>query len=421
MTDDSLDRYARLRSILPMEVVASAFAIVGGAGALGNEAAKNLALIGVGHVLVCDFDRIEIHNLTRSILFRREDAGRLKAEVAAERMREINPDVHAFGFPRNIAELGLGFYRRAQVILTTFDSPHPRYVVNEACMLTGRRWVDAGLSAQCVGRGVVVVYDAASPDAPCYGCPRSPDRVAQDLEQLRGHGGCQAVDLRISQQGGVPSSPMTSSVIAGTQITAALDLLRERSEEDPASAWIDGGFEIDLDARSSCVRRGRRVPGCYFHDRLALRPMRNVVEMPSWVSSVTTVAEVLEQARKDLGAEQVRIEFWERIQAEGTCSSCGAPWNLFVPVSTYRLTRQELKCPICSKGSFVASLGSGLLTELGEDFPHLDWTLAAAGTRPLDVIRVVSSDADGIPIGAVFYEITGDAAQFGLPATLPRG
>ena len=63
-----------------------------GAGALGNEVLKNLALVGVGEIYLIDFDQIEKSNLTRSVLFRQRDCGRPKAEAAAEAVRDLNPD-----------------------------------------------------------------------------------------------------------------------------------------------------------------------------------------------------------------------------------------------------------------------------------------------------------------------------------------
>src|SRR5437773_12034096 len=92
---DDGDRYGRLR-LIPwwrQEKLAAARVLVVGAGALGNEVLKNLALLGVGTVYVIDLDEVEPSNLSRSVLFRAEDGGRGKAEVAARRAREINPDV----------------------------------------------------------------------------------------------------------------------------------------------------------------------------------------------------------------------------------------------------------------------------------------------------------------------------------------
>src|SRR5689334_21620646 len=107
--DDS-DRYSRLR-LIPwwrQEKLAAAKVLVVGAGALGNEVVKNLALVGVGTTYVIDRDAIETSNLSRSVLFRTSDGGRPKARVVAERAREINPEV-AFHWLRGdvINDLGL--------------------------------------------------------------------------------------------------------------------------------------------------------------------------------------------------------------------------------------------------------------------------------------------------------------------------
>ena len=86
---DDDDRYSRLRLIAwwDQERLARAKILVVGAGALGNEVLKNLALLGIGTTYVVDFDTIEPSNLARSVLFRVADRGRSKAEVAAERAR----------------------------------------------------------------------------------------------------------------------------------------------------------------------------------------------------------------------------------------------------------------------------------------------------------------------------------------------
>src|SRR5262249_5613347 len=92
---DDADRYGRLRLISwwRQERLAAARVLVVGAGALGNEVVKNLALLGLGTVYLIDLDTVEPSNLSRSVLFRAEDGGRGKAEVAAQRAREINPDI----------------------------------------------------------------------------------------------------------------------------------------------------------------------------------------------------------------------------------------------------------------------------------------------------------------------------------------
>src|ERR1700730_1205621 len=89
------DRYSRLKQIewWNQDTLVQAKILVLGCGALGNEVLKNLALLGVGHIILVDFDVIEISNLSRSVLFRSSDCGLPKVEVAAARIKEINPDV----------------------------------------------------------------------------------------------------------------------------------------------------------------------------------------------------------------------------------------------------------------------------------------------------------------------------------------
>ena len=86
--------------------------VVIGAGALGNEIIKNLALLGIGNVFIADIDRIENSNLSRSVLYRESDAGGFKATVAARAAKEIYPQMKSPAFNGDIVhDLGLGVYR----------------------------------------------------------------------------------------------------------------------------------------------------------------------------------------------------------------------------------------------------------------------------------------------------------------------
>ena len=119
------DRYSRLRLIpwWDQERLKNATVMVVGAGAIGNELIKNLTLLGIGRILIYDMDSIENTNLTRSVLYRAKDVGRYKAEVAAERAKEMNPDVKAKAFIANIIDdVGLGVFRRMDVVLGGLDN-----------------------------------------------------------------------------------------------------------------------------------------------------------------------------------------------------------------------------------------------------------------------------------------------------------
>ena len=84
ITNPLTDRYNAFTFISwwRQEVLQQAKIAVLGAGAVGNEVIKNLALMGIGQLFIADFDTIERANLSRSVLFRQRDEGQRKAEVA---------------------------------------------------------------------------------------------------------------------------------------------------------------------------------------------------------------------------------------------------------------------------------------------------------------------------------------------------
>lgn len=410
MTDE---RYARLQNIMPMEPLQQTLAIVGGAGALGNEVMKSLALLGVGHVVICDFDRVEIHNLTRSVLYRQEDAGSLKAEVAAARVKEINPDVNAIAFPENVAELGGGFYRRAALIFSTFDAFFPRYSINEACLTYGRVWVDGGMSALEHTRGGVTVYDGSDASAFCYSCGTSPKMVRERLGAMRANVGCTVYENVTGEVGGVPTTPMMASVIGGIQVAAALDVFYKRRGYSESCEWPFGSWELDIRNLGQRRVRRQRVPDCYHHE-VVKNIAPKVVEIPWWDSTKTTYREVLDRAQEEFGTDRVSVHLPEDFYTVGECATCKKPWELFRLKSTYMTRGKDMLCPSCGEGHFSIE-GAGMFAEVDYDWEHLDQPLEAVGVRPLDVLKVVKYDEIGVPEAIRYWEISGDAKRFGLP------
>src|SRR5689334_21050060 len=115
----AMDRDATLRLIkwFSIDTVRAAKILVVGAGAIGNEVLKNLALLGVGNIFIIDRDKIEISNLSRSVLYRESDCDQYKALVAARATRELNPSINARWRVGDISfDLGLGFIRRMDVV-----------------------------------------------------------------------------------------------------------------------------------------------------------------------------------------------------------------------------------------------------------------------------------------------------------------
>jgi len=116
--------------------------------------------------MIFDMDRIEVSNLSRTVLFKETDAGALKAEVAAERVSELNPHTIAVGRAQNIMhELGLGAFVWADVVICGLDNREARMFVNTSCARTKRTWIDGAIEGLS---GIVRVFDPAR--TACYEC-----------------------------------------------------------------------------------------------------------------------------------------------------------------------------------------------------------------------------------------------------------
>jgi len=125
--DLSEGRFSRFQQIRwwKQSVLSEARILVVGAGALGNEVLKNLALLGVGNVAVIDMDRIEASNLSRSVLFRETNEGELKSTVAARVAKEIYPAMNVHALVGNVlADVGLGMVVSVSALLLEEMSFH---------------------------------------------------------------------------------------------------------------------------------------------------------------------------------------------------------------------------------------------------------------------------------------------------------
>ena len=104
--------------------------LVVGAGGLGCEILKNLALCGIKHIFVVDLDTIELSNLNRQFLFRQKDIGRFKAEVACEFIKRKYPDIEIKASCKKIQEFSDDFFRRFHIIIGGLDNIEARRYIN---------------------------------------------------------------------------------------------------------------------------------------------------------------------------------------------------------------------------------------------------------------------------------------------------
>ena len=137
-----------------------------GVGGLGCPVALYLAAAGVGRLVLVDDDRVDTSNLHRQVLYGPADVGRLKVEVAAERLRALNADVAVEARPERLtAANARALVGASDVVVDGSDTFATRYLTSDACVLEGRPCVHASVlryEAQ-----VTVLHHAGGP---CYRC-----------------------------------------------------------------------------------------------------------------------------------------------------------------------------------------------------------------------------------------------------------
>lgn len=138
---------------------------IAGVGALGCEIAKNLALMGTGRIILCDYDDIELSNVSRQMLFREEDIGEKKADIAKKRLSEMNELITVEACSQKIQELPGHVYEESDVLVSCLDSFIPRRYVNSVSVSLEKPFVDGGMEGL---QGVVYVFHP--PQTACREC-----------------------------------------------------------------------------------------------------------------------------------------------------------------------------------------------------------------------------------------------------------
>jgi len=310
------DRYSRLR-LIPwwnQEKLAAARVLVVGAGALGNEILKNLALLGVGNVAIVDLDRIETSNLSRSILFRPEDVGSAKADAAARAYRALQPEAAVQPLVANIMQdCGLGLFAWADLILAGLDNREARLWINRAAWKANRPWVDGAIEGI---NGVARVFLPGTP--PCYECTLG----ATDWAILNRRRSCNLLLHEESTAGRVPTTPTISSIIAGIEVQEAVKALHG------LPTLAGKGYVFEGLHHSSYVVEYTENPDCMSHytfDRIV--PL-------GLASSALTLEQLASRARVDLQAADVVIEFSRDVIHKLVCPACGTEEERFAPVGS---------------------------------------------------------------------------------------
>jgi adenylyltransferase/sulfurtransferase len=378
-------RFARLEKIVWWDQARLSLArvLVLGAGAIGNEVIKNLALLGIGQLVIADMDQIELSNLSRSVLFRERDEGAAKAERAAQAAREIYPAIETRAVVGNVlAGLVLGYFRWADAVIGALDNREARVFANSACARVGRPWFDGGIE---VLHGVVRGF--APPQTACYECTMS----EVDWTLLNKRRSCSLLARRAIANDGTPTTPTTASVIGAMQVQELVKHLHGRR------ALLGSGFVFDGEGHSSYRVEYPMSPDCPWHE-----PPAAIESCPQFNSDTPLKLLWREAERKLNGLDALDLsrELVERAE----CATCGHRQPVFAPAEY--VLEDQLLCPRCRTECapvFLHSLpvGSPLLEktprQLGLPVWDIVWARRGTQSLGLEISRDDPWQADASP------------------------
>ena len=138
-----------------------------GAGGLGSPLSLYLAAAGVGKLGIVDFDVVDLSNIQRQILYSTADVGRPKLEAARERLTQLNPEIEVVAHPMRLSSWNaMELFAEYDVVADGSDNFPTRYLVNDACVLSGKPNIYASIFRF---EGQVSVFNAPG-GGPCYRC-----------------------------------------------------------------------------------------------------------------------------------------------------------------------------------------------------------------------------------------------------------
>lgn len=173
MDNNQLKRYSRHIMLPQMDYdgqqkLLDSRVLILGAGGLGSPVALYLASSGVGHLVISDFDTVEVSNLQRQIMHYTADIGRPKVESARDKLLQMNPDIKVTIINQRLEDEALRTQvRAADVVIDTTDNFTSRFALNRLCVSEKKPLVSGSVIRM---EGQVTTFRADRTDSPCYHC-----------------------------------------------------------------------------------------------------------------------------------------------------------------------------------------------------------------------------------------------------------
>ncbi len=250
MQHDIEGRYHRQKLIKKwsQDKIRNSTVFIAGMGALGCPIAANLAMIGIGKIIMADYDTIELSNLARQFLFTDDDIGKNKVIVAKEKLSQLNPEVEVLAINDKIQNIGENVYESCDLIISSLDTFEARRWLNSICVYLKKTWIDGGIY-EFWGNVQVI-----TPDSACLECqPLVPEERLQQVCTLPGEE--RKKEEEEVQAPIIPSVASVSAVIGGIIVQETLNLLLNLHK--PLSYLFYDGIsqtftKIELKKRHDC-------------------------------------------------------------------------------------------------------------------------------------------------------------------------
>jgi molybdopterin/thiamine biosynthesis adenylyltransferase len=183
-----------------------------GVGGLGCAAAQYLVSSGIGRLTLCDFDEVTESNLSRQILFKQTDIGRLKTEAATLLLQQLNPDTCLQSITKRMTDNDMRqLFPACDFVIDASDNYGTRLAVNRNCLEFGKPWI----MASCIRmEGQIMFMRPDLPDKACYRCGygTAPDTLedcpgAGIFAPVAGIVGASAAHFALSHIAGIQPAP----------------------------------------------------------------------------------------------------------------------------------------------------------------------------------------------------------------------
>ena len=320
--------------------------LVVGAGALGNEIVKNLALVGVGNITIVDMDTIELSNLSRCIFFRESDDGSYKAEVLAREAERLNPFTKTSFFVTPVQELGDAYLQQFNLIIAGLDNREARVWLGGACRRANKVWIDAAIE------GLMGKVQTFTPDGPCYACTMS----EKDWELLAHRKACKLLGTDEILAGHTPTNATTSSIIAGIQTQEAIKYL---AEVDPSMHALENKVWRMIGEQMATFASFIEIDEyCPFH----FDPIETThhIDLPASIADIWSTLKLADDSQINFYDDVLYIYgcadcktpatlgFKDLLKKQGVCAHCGTE-RVVDLMSRISLDSDAAKLPIASQ------------------------------------------------------------------------